>query len=799
MVNTVYRYFFIAKNNIKKQKNDMITFFLMTLITSFLIFISLSFMVDIGGVIDRVHENIHGADIMFFTSSDDIIKFKTEEACKGNRYVTEYEATPALNFGSAKYGHRNDKSLVEYSFYFISYDQEMDIHRISTDTSHLKGNDIVLPIRTSTNFGIGDTMRIRIGDYDYDFNVVGYAEDSIFCSPMNMGSFLVYISDDMYNDILFENAQTVFRSNIHKVRLSKDVFRKKLDPNDISDSIFNEINDWVNEYRISHPDYRGEIYNSVPYSMLHTSAMILPLMFIAILFVFALIIFIIAMVIIHFSVKNFIMTNMKNTAIMEASGYTVKELVCTLLVQLVSVAFTGSLVGILLGILSIGKISIVILMTLGLPWNQPVNFNVALLSLAALCVLVGALTLLIGRDYSRTSVLDALRGGINTHNFKKNFFPFEKSSFPVWVTLSLKETFGRFSSQAGIVLIIMLLTASVLLGLGMADTFTDDDAVVSMAGVDYADVSVSGDISMASALDGMTCVSYEYGEDWQAFNYTSLKVRKEWTCTTRCFTDTSRIKGIAMVEGRMPIHPNEMMFATNAALKMKVGVGDAVTIRNGSREESYIVTGLCQVINNMGYMAYMTVEGEEQVTSTPDDLSYNIFLKKGYDMKDFKKEFGEMYPDVDVSDFKEQVQGVIGVVKLGIKVVAIVIAFITALIVAFVESLIIRTQITRTWRNLGVSKALGYTSSQLIVQTMFSNLPAVLIGMIPGVIFASMFGENIMTVMFSIFGFRHSDFFIRLPSYVLAVILVAGIAMLTSASVGRRIKKLEPVKMITEE
>ena len=795
----MYRYFFIAKNNIRKQKNDMITFFLMTLITSFLIFLSMSFMVDIGKVIDRVHAQNNGADIIFFATTDDIVRNKLDEVITGCPYVADYEITQSCGVYTSKYGHKNESNLAEYAFTFISYDHDIKVHRISVDTGRLSGNDIILPIRMSTQFQIGETLRIKISDNIYDLNVAGFAEDSIYCSPMNMGEYLVYVSDDVYNDILFENPQAAVLEDFHKVRLTKEVFRKNLDPNDICDEIFNEVNDWLTEYRASHPDYTGGITNNVPYSMLHTSAMILPLMFIAILFVFALIIFIIAMVIIHFSVKNFIMTNMKNTAIMEASGYTVRELVYTLLVQLVSVAFAGCFIGILLGALSIDKISVIILMTLGLPWNQPVNLSVAVISLVVLCLIVGLLTLVIGRDYSRTTVLDALRGGINAHNFKKNFFPFEKSIFPVSVTLALKETFGRFKNQTGILLIVMLLTASVLLGLGTADTFSDDYTVVSMAGVDYADVAVSGDQAMEAVLNSMTSVDYEYGEDWLAFNYTSRKVRKEWTCTTRCFTDTSNIHGISVVEGRFPVHSNEMMFATNAANKLKVGVGDVVTVRSGNREESFIVTGLCQVINNMGYMAYMPLEAEERLVGMPSDFSYLIFLKNGYDMADFEKEFKEIYPDVEVSDFQENVQGVIGVVKLGIKAVALVIALVTALVVAFVESLIIRTQITRTWRNLGVSKALGYTSSQLIVQTMFSNMPAVLLGMIPGLIFATAFGQNIMTLMFSLFGFRRADFFINPSSYVIAFILIAGIAMLTSASVGKRIRKLEPVKMITEE
>ena len=796
----MYRFFFIAKNNIKKQKNDMITFFLMTMITAFLLFISLSYMVDIGGVIDQVYSDIHGADIIFFVSTDDAAREKTEEAIQGSRYVGEYEVTERIYASTSKYGRDGrEKSLNEYPFVFVSYEQDIKIQKISIDTSKFRGNDIVLPVRMSTEYAVGDPIVIKIGDNVYDFNVAGFAEDSIYCSPMNMGSYMTYISDDMFDDILFENPLLVYHEDMHKVRLTKDTVRKGLDPNDICDEIFNEINDWITEYKTSHPGYIGGVSNSVPYSMLHNSAMILPLMFIAMVFAFALIIFIIAMVIIHFSVKNFIMTNMKNTAIMEASGYTVRELVLILLVQLVSVASLGGLIGLAAGALLLDKISLIILITLGLPWNQPVNLYVALSTLAGLGVLVAVLTLVIGRDYSKTSVLEALRGGINAHNFKKNYFAFEKSIFPVAVTLSLKETFGRFRNQIGILLIIMLLTASVLLGFGTADTFCDDDTVISMAGVDYADISVSGDMGMGADIDRMTCVDYEYGEDWVSLNFTSRKVRKEWTCNTRSFTDTSRIKGLAVVDGRMPVHPNEIMFATNAASRMKVTTGDVVTVRNGSREDTYIVTGLCQVINNLGYMTYMTIDGLERVADTPDDLGYSVFLKKGYDIADFEKEFKEYYPDVEVTDFRESVQSIIGVVKLGIKAVSLVIALVTALVVAFVESLIIRTQITRSWRDLGVSKALGYTSAQLITQTMLSNMPAVILGMIPGFIFATAFGEKLMTLMFSIFGFRKADFFINPSTYVLALVLIAGIAMITSAFAGRKIRILEPVKMITEE
>ena len=47
--------------------------------------------------------------------------------------------------------------------------------------------------------------------------------------------------------------------------------------------------------------------------------------------------------------------------------------------------------------------------------------------------------------------------------------------------------------------------------------------------------------------------------------------------------------------------------------------------------------------------------------------------------------------------------------------------------------------------------------------------------------------------------FRKAPFFINPSSYLITLVLISVIAMGTSALVGRRIKHLNPVKMITEE
>ena len=722
----MYRYLFIAKNNIRKQKSDMITFFLMIMISACLLFISFSFMGGIGHVLDTVHERMNGPDILMMVQDDQASLDKLAEIVQGRSEIADYEVTESLST-LAKYGHKGDKELTEFSFQFISYDQDIRIQKIDTSTEGMSGNDVVLPISMSTNFKIGDKLRIKIEENIYDLKVAGFTEDSLYCSPLNIGINLCYVSQDVYNDIKFENAgYPGLVRQMCKMKLTKNALKRGVSENDLGDEIFNEHNDWYTVYALSHPDSPGGIGNTLPFEIMRSSAMILPMMFIGIVCLFAIIIFVIAMVIIHFSVKNFIMTNMKNTGVMEAAGYTVGEMVTILMCQLGAVSLAGGLIGVLIGALTIGKLGVIIIMTLGLDWNQPVNITVAVAVVIGLCVIVAVLTLMIGRDYKKTTVLEALRGGINAHNFKKNLFSFEKSVFPVPVTLSLKETFGRFKSNIGIIFIVMILMSATIFGLGLADTFSSNDALMEMVGIDYADSEVEGDAAMGEALGSMKCVKMYYGDNWDGMNYTSQKVRDRQVITTRAITDFSLMKGLTVIEGRAPLHPNEMMFATNAAKRMKVGVGDVVTVVTATGQENFIVTGLVQVLNNMGMMAYMTMDGYAVVNGPVKGYNYEVFLKDGYTLDDFRAEFGDRYPDVEVIDFKQNAEGTVGVIKLGVKAIAVLIAFLTALIVAFVESLIIKTQITRSWRDLGVSKALGYTSGQLIMQTMMSNMPSVI-------------------------------------------------------------------------
>ena len=177
----------------KKQKGDLITFFIMTFISAFLIFITLNLLVGTFRVVETNKEIINGADILILMSDEPVQNFKLKEILQGNGNLNGYEENKYIN-GMVKWRKKGDK-WGDYPFCFVSLDEERRIHTASIDTSKFSGNDIVVPVSLSTTFKVGDTMEIKIGENLYEFRIAGFNEDFIYCSPMNMGTYLVYVSE----------------------------------------------------------------------------------------------------------------------------------------------------------------------------------------------------------------------------------------------------------------------------------------------------------------------------------------------------------------------------------------------------------------------------------------------------------------------------------------------------------------------------------------------------------------------------------------------------------------------------
>ncbi len=795
------RYIFLVKNNLKKQKGDMITFFILVFLATFITFLCLTFLTGTAKVLEDNKKLINGADILFMVPDNKPAEYKLEELAKGNPYVSRYEASKYLSC-APKYRRKNAADWIEYSFAFASYEEERQIQKLSTDASKCSGNEAIVPMAMSPAFKLGDILEIKIGDNLYELKIAGYCEDNYYASPMNMATYLVYLSEQMYEQIRYENKDTVSSGKLHKILASPLTKKENLSMEDIANEIYLEHARWYDSYKEAHPeaDLGGGIGSILPYESMKMGAMILPYLFIAMLLLFSLIMIVIAIVIISFSVKQFILGNMKNTGIMEASGYTVSELVLCLLLQLEFVTFLASFLGVIAGALSQQKAGIIILYLMGLSWHRPVNASLGLICVLFILAAIALVTAFLGREYHKITVLDALRGGVQNHNYKKNHFSYDRTHLPIPITNALKETFGKLGTQIGVALVMAVLSLSTVIGLGFIDTWGTGDVktFLQLSGIVYGDaICPNADLSVRNTVRDMPECEILFHMTSYAFEYSSGK--KANTFTTMAVDDYSLTKGLSIIDGRYPKYENEILLGNSAAGMLNVKTGDVITCKNGDSEASFLVCGLCQTMNNAGQMAYLTFDGAGKVAHLPQVYDTYVILKNEVSFEDFEKALKRIYPDMEVTNVLKLMEATMGSVVMGVKGVSYLITILTALVVAFSESLMIRSRITKEWRNMGISKALGFSTNELILQTVLSNMPAILTGVLLGLLSGSYVGKRSALLMFSILGYSDAPFVISPRSYLLTAFLILGIAAAVSGILSSKIRKLEPVKMITEE
>ena len=101
--------------------------------------------------------------------------------------------------------------------------------------------------------------------------------------------------------------------------------------------------------------------------------------------------------------------------------------------------------------------------------------------------------------------------------------------------------------------------------------------------------------------------------------------------------------------------------------------------------------------------------------------------------------------------------------------------------------------------DLGVSKALGYTSGELIRRTLMTNLPTITTGIVLGIILHIVISNKLFLVVFSFFGIRKIIFRTDIIWFVITAAIILLCAVITAFLSGRSITKLEPVRILKEE
>ncbi|MDE5777258.1 MAG: ABC transporter permease [Lachnospiraceae bacterium] len=129
----------------------------------------------------------------------------------------------------------------------------------------------------------------------------------------------------------------------------------------------------------------------------------------------------------------------------------------------------------------------------------------------------------------------------------------------------------------------------------------------------------------------------------------------------------------------------------------------------------------------------------------------------------------------------------------------IVFGSITVFVIVMVVVLLVRTKLLRERRTYGIHKALGFTNGQLMRSTMMADIPVIAVGAVIGTIAAHLLADSIVALCLSFCGITQGNMYMNPVFEVLTVLGITVAAVLAESICSLKIRKMEPVKLITEE
>jgi putative ABC transport system permease protein len=774
----------LALAPIRKNKGQTAGLFAFASITVMLLSIGITLFFGIDRFFDeRAEANYAPHFAALYYSGADAIgqgqKFMEHDA-----RVVEIEKTYAVG-GLGEYLANGVKAMNGIMVSRVDGTQKMDAPSFIGEYLPLTGDRVYIPYYTYLDggFSMGDEFTLFISGTELVFTIAGTTEDITFGTQL--GPFLrFYISDERFDKI--ENEFLNNRLTVLTARLEN-----------ADDTVFFQT------------DYYKEVstdglLSSFGYDAAKMVRTMLPAIISVVITAFALILLGVSLIVIRFRIVNSIEESMANIGTQKAIGYRNIQIISALVTQYGLVALIGGLIGVILAGVVLPLIAKVLEPSLALVWSPGFELYTAVISILLVLLTVTLIAYMTSRKINTLHPLVALRGGMAVHSFRKNSFPLSKSRGPLSLLLSLKQIAQSKKQTITIGLIVAAVTMAAVAGIAI--NYSMNDGRDAFARTGFGELGATD--AIAGLLNGDDGEAFqkriaEYPEVRKVLRYESTGERilvDEINTYLIVTEDCSLLEGALLVSGFYPRHENEIALGPGAIRATGKKAGDKVTIQNSGIEKEYIITGIIQMIENAGLIGLMTADGAREVMPEFMFTIFNIYLNEGVDVESFIERV--QAAEGGILDTIINTYDQVGVVFDGMggmfAAAAYGILAVTVFVIVLTLYMVIKTTILRRRRELGIQKAVGFTTWQLMNQIALNMTPAILLGVAAGAA-AGYFGFNpLMSALTSGVGIARLNLPVPLDQIIVVCAALVVLAYAVSMLIAWRIRKISAYALVSE-
>lgn len=778
------KFFLIAHSNIRKAKGQSVAIIILTLIAALMLNLWLMLTLDYKANFDRYHDKLNAEHVTLSVdgNTEEFQKFLSQTIESDSR-TSEYQLDNCMHMtGTFPYNGG------EVSSWFVFLEKQTALTRaigrieIVEEGSYTSG--VYLPMIYKTDdIAVGKPIEISIGNHTETYTVCGFF-NSIMLGSHNGRMIEIVLTDDLYTEL--ENSAYATQATLCSIRLA-----------DRSESVNYETS-LKNAVSKRYPNI---IMVSNSYNLVSQSRYISQMICSGVISAMAFFVLLIVLVVIVSNIINYIQVNMKNLGALKAMGYTSWQLVCSLLLQFLGLVSAAAVAGIGLSYLLFPAVNAMMITQTGIPYNM--RF-LPLPLIISLIILIGAVSLAVWGASNRMKKIEpvvALRSGIQTHNFRSNHVPLEKTNAPLSLALALKNTFSGLKHNITIAVTMLVLSLIVVFsGLMFKNMIMNITPFLDLIGGETAD----------SCINVQTEAEEDFINEANADNrveklylYNSLNVSHvggEELLATLC-DDFSKVNNQNTVfKGRFPKYNNEIAIAGKYAKENGLEIGDEIKIITNGKQETYLICGFTQISNNLGRDCLLTRAGYERL-GTLTNTSYYINLTDNTDIDAFNLEMKErLGEDVNTTiNVRTVIDSTASVYVSLMIMIVIAILMLSAVIITFVLYFLVRVMLNNKKLDYGILKSLGFTTGQLILQTALSFMPTIILSTVVGLILSTLIINPLMSLFLRGIGIVKCTFIVPIGFIVLAGIGLILFTFAMACLLSLKIQKMAPRDLLVGE
>lgn len=761
--------------NLKRNKREAAAIVFLTLVTSFLMAVFAVSITQINSAFDRSFEETGSADFILLFQADkyrDIYRDILEE----EYHVTDAREGSVL-FGMAASAKSKKGESIAYNMIFAdeSTERKMEnfkkLNTLPDDEIEMLTHPVWMPqyFEITAGYAPGDTFTLVSGGRDYPFTIAGFFSTGLYNSNSNMLKCIITEEDMVLLSAVYEEYHMIAFDT--EKEFSYEEYYEKCSAKSNENVLSAVLPIDKNQERLGETGFLN--------IFLYMSVFLSVVTMISALFL-----------ILH-KISKDMEEQMVQIGVLEALGYTSRELSCSYIFEYI---FTGG-VGAMIGGITAAAFSPVMDTLIRGMMNRDVHTDVNILRILIVVVSIIALVTLFALSRAarvkKLPPVVAFRKGIKTHHFGKNILPLEKMKHSINLRLAFKGILNDLRSNIGTGVCIIAAGVAVMFSVYTFDFFRSGyNGLIGVMGMETPDIS----IIMMSGVNGENfCDEIRKFPEVEKVllsrtamgNYVEIKGSNQ-SAVAISYADFSLTDNIHPKTGRFPEYDNEIMITARREETENRHIGDSIIIKGDVCEKSYLITGIVHAMNNNGISVYMTEDGYRRIRPTARPNTVEITLKNEEDRPAFMDKLTALYgasakdmayaqsaqgsleerirakadekmavlisqygvTDVDyairigdtiisgnssrfvikeISSMKDLAKSQMKPIAAVTKTFSVWAVIFIAVVVAVILGIIAVSAVKRQRKELGIMKSMGYTSRELMIQLTLRIFPVTII------------------------------------------------------------------------